>query len=221
MKSSRWLMLVTLGAFIIFIIGCAATQIPKDSNRTEIMAALSSKARAVHAYAQDYVMDGMRIKRMYYQFEKDGRPFYRFREDLVRGGKPYVYIYNADGEHDYHYFPEAKTACRCPTSGAWNDSNYAKARDWHFGYDDAGIDGEMIVSGESCYLLTMRGGIYAVSMKTGMPIAKMNREKDLSRAVYYENMAFDLNDDVFDLPPDVAVTDRETCGNGQPWDPIP
>lgn len=213
-------MIMAFRGFIItmaflFLMGCAASPAVRDAGRSEILAELAAKARAIDAYALDEVVDGRRIKRMYFQFEKDGRPFYRFREDLVRGGKPYVYIYNADGKHDIHYFPSENRACRCPTSGAWNPSNYAKARNWHFPYDAAKIQGEIRIGGDVCHILSMRGGRYAVSAATGLPLAKLGPDNDLSRAVVFENMDLHVPDDVFSLPPGVRVVEREKCADCQ------
>jgi hypothetical protein len=148
---------------------------------------------------------------MYFQFEKDGQPFYRFREDLTRAGKRYVYIYNADGIHDYHYYPDEKKAYRCPTNGAWNESNYDKARDWHFNYDDAAIIGEEAVRGKSCYMLEMQGSIFAVDKENGIKLLKMDLTRDINQALYYENIEVDLSDDVFGIPADFQVVDRKEC----------
>ncbi len=177
----------------------------------EIIFQLESKARRINSYAQDYRIKGLLVKRMYFQFEKDGQPFYRFREDLIRSGKRYVYIYNADGKYDYHYFPDEKKAYRCPTNGAWNESNYEKAKDWHFSYKDARIVGEDVIRGKSCFLLEMQNSIFAIWKEKGIKLAKMNLRKDKNQTMVYENMAFDLSDDVFSILGDVRVIDRKEC----------
>jgi len=192
-------------------LGCAGTEKFGSRSQALIIAELKSQARQINSYGQEYRIQGMRVKQMYFQFEKNGRPFYRFREDLMRGGKRYVYIYNADGQHDYHYFPDQKKAYRCPTNGAWNESNYDKARNWHFDYEDARIVGEDVIYGKSCYLLEMQGSIFAVWREKGIKLVKMDLNRDKNRAVYYENIEFDLNDDVFGIPSGVVVVDRKEC----------
>jgi len=196
---------------IIAMVGCAGKEKSVHPIQARIIAELESKARKINSYAQDYRIKGMLAKRMYFQFERNGLPFYRFREDLIRSGKRYVYIYNADGFHDYHYFPDEKKAYQCPTNGAWNEANYEKAKDWHFGYKDARIVGEDVILGKECYLLEMQGSIFAVDKEKGFKLSKMNLAKDKNQAMVYENMTFDLSDDVFGIPPDVVVIDRKEC----------
>jgi len=202
-------MVILLLMFVLS--GCAGNEKSASRSQALMIAELSSKARQIKSYAQDYRINGLLVKRMHFQFEKNRQPFYRFREDLVRSGKRYVYIYNADGQYDYHYYPDDKKAFRCPTSGAWNNSNYAKAKDWHFNYDDALIVGEDIIHGRPCYLLEMQNSIFAVSKEKGIKLSKMNLAKDKKQAMTFENIVFDLKDDVFEIPSDVVVTDRKEC----------
>lgn len=196
---------------VLVMLGCTGKEKSGSRARALIIAELASKARTINSYAQDYRINGLFVKRMYFQFEKDGQPFYRFREDLIRAGKRYVYIYNADGKYDYHYFPDEKKAYRCPTNGFWNELNYEKAKDWHFSYSDARIIGEEVICGKSCFLLEMQGSIFAIGKENGIKLAKMNLEKDKKNTMFYKNIEFDLSDDVFSLPPDVVVTDRKDC----------
>ena len=191
--------------------GCFSNRISGGKPENPVIADLESKAGTISSYAYDYTINGRLIKRMYFQFEKNGKPFYRFREDLTWGGKKFVYIYNADGKHDYHYYPDQKKAYRCPTSGAWNETNYINARDWHFGYQDAGIIGEDVISGKSCYLLAQHNNVYAVWKEKGVRLAKKNNPNDNQYAVFYDNMEFNLSDDIFTLPPDVVVIDQKKC----------
>lgn len=193
------------------ILGCAGKEKSVHRAQALIIAELELKAREINSYAQDYRINGLLVKRMYFQFEKNGLPFYRFREDLIRAGKRYVYIYNADGKHDYHYFPDGKKAYRCPTNNAWNETNYEKAKDWHYSYKDARIIGEEVFLGKECILLEMQNSIFAVGKEKGIKLAKMNLEKDKKNAMVYENVEFDLSDDVFGIPPDVSVIDRKEC----------
>jgi hypothetical protein len=195
--------------FVFAMLGCAGTDRSVHTSQQVIISELEAQARQINSYGQEYRIRGMLVKRMYFQFEKDGQPFYRFREDLTRAGKRYIYIYNADGQHDYHYYPDEKKAYRSLTNGAWNESNYDKARDWHFDYDDARIIGEEVIRGKSCYLLEMQGSIFAVDKEKGIKLLKMDLSRDISQALYYENIEFDLKDDVFGIPPDVQVIDRK------------
>ena len=197
--------------FMLAAGGCAKMRKAGGNSHDQRLAQLEAKARQITSYAADYTVSGMRIKRMYYQFEKDGKPFFRFREDLVRAGKRFVYIYNADGRHDYHYYPDERKAYRCPTNNAWNKTNYEKAQDRHFGYSDAVIIGEDVFEGKACWLLEQHHNVYAVWKEKGIRLAKMNSRKDEKPAIVYENIEFDLSDDVFRIPPDVAVTDRKDC----------
>lgn len=197
--------------FMLIAGGCAGMRKIGGDSHDKRLAQLEAKTRQIKSYAQDYTVSGIRVKRMYFQFEKDGHPFFRFREDLVRAGKRFVYIYNADGRHDYHYYPDAKKAYRCPTNNAWNKTNYGKAQDRHFGYQDAVIIGEDMFAGKACWLLELHHNVYAVWKEKGIRLAKMNNRKDRKPVMVYENIEFDLSDDVFRIPPDVAVTDRKDC----------
>jgi len=196
---------------IFVMLGCAGKEKSVNPIQAAIIAEMESKARKINSYAQDYKIKGLLVKRMYFQFERNGLPFYRFREDLIRAGKRYVYIYNADEKYDYHYFPDEKKAYQCPTNGAWNEANYERAKDWHFSYKGARIIGEDVISGKECYLLKLQNSIYAVWKEKGIKLAKMRDQKDKSQVVYYKNLEFDLSDDVFSIPSDVVVIDSKEC----------
>jgi hypothetical protein len=182
-----------------------------NSRHRAILLELSSKGREISSYAYDCTVQGMWVKRMYFQFEKSGRPFYRFREDLIRGGKRFVYIYNADGIHDYQYYPDDPKAYQCPTSGAWNETNYDKARDWHFDYQDAVIVGQDVIRGKKCRLVKLQNNVYAISDETGVRLAKMNNIDDRTPVMVYEKFEFDLKDEVFEIPAGVRVTEQKEC----------
>ena len=126
----------------LFSNGCAVFKGFAPDANARIVADLEARARTIRSYAVDHTIRGKVAKRMYFQFERDEKPFFRFRSDHIRSGKRYVYIYNADGSHDYHYFPDERIAYRCPTNGLWNTGNYDKARDAHFNYQGAVVDGE-------------------------------------------------------------------------------
>lgn len=208
---NQWKYAAAVLILALAVSGCAGKETSRSQAEAMIIAELESKARTINSYAQDYRIRGILVKRMYFQFERNGEPFYRFREDLTRGGKRYVYIYNADGIHDYHYYPDDHKAYRCPTNNAWNESNYEKAKDWHFSYTDARVIGEDKIFSKACYLLELHNSVYAVSKEQGIKLAKMNDLKDKSQAIFYENIEFDLNDDVFSIPSDVHVIDQSDC----------
>lgn len=197
--------------FMLIAGGCAGMRKTDGGSHDKRLAELEANVRQIKSYAQDYVVNGMRIKRMYFQFEKDGHPFFRFREDLVRAGKRFVYIYNADGQHDYYYYLDEKKAYRCPTSGAWNETNYEKAQDRHFGYQDAVIIGEDAIDGKACWLLELHHNVYAVWKEKGIKLAKKNNPEDKQYSVFYRYTEFDLGDDVFQIPKDMRVIDKEAC----------
>ncbi|MFZ2804900.1 MAG: hypothetical protein WAZ60_00775 [Desulfosalsimonadaceae bacterium] len=209
MKKSAVSIALLILVLSLFSNGCAVfkTAFPDDNAR--IVADLEARARAIRSYAVDHTIRGKVAKRMYFQFERDGKPFFRFRSDHIRSGKRYVYIYNADGSHDYHYFPDERTAYRCPTDGGWNPDNYGKAREVHFNYQGAVVDGEDVIEGRACYVLKFQNHWIAVWKEKGITLAAMNRRDDKEDAVFYENIAFDLPDDLFAVPDGVTIIDRK------------
>jgi len=193
----------------LFSNGCAVfkTAFPDDNAR--IVKDLESRTLAIGSYALDHTIRGKKAKRMYFQFERDGKPFFRFRSDHIRAGKRYVYIYNADGGHDYHYFPDERIAYRCPTNGLWNADNYDKARAAHFNYQGAVVTGEDVIDGRGCYVLKFQNQWIAVWKEKGIALAVMNRPDNKEDAVFYENIQFDLPDDTFAVPAGVTIIDRK------------
>ncbi|MFZ2632735.1 MAG: hypothetical protein WA081_05600 [Desulfosalsimonadaceae bacterium] len=209
MKKSAVSIALLILVLSLFSNGCAVfkTAFPDDNAR--IVADLESRVRAIRSYALDHTIRGKVAKRMYFQFERDGKPFFRFRSDHIRAGKRYVYIYNADGSHDYHYFPDERTAYRCPTDGGWNAGNYDKARAVHFNYQGAVVTGEDVIDGRACYVLKFQNHWIAVWKEKGIALAAMNRPDNKDDAVYYESIEFDLSDDVFAVPGGVTIIDRK------------
>ncbi len=203
-KSAVFILILTL-----FSSGCATFKAAVPDRNARIVEDLESRARTIRSYAMDHTIQGKVAKRMYFQFERDGKPFFRFRSDLIRGGKRYVYIYNADGRHDYHYFPDERIAYRCPTDGLWNAGNYDKARKAQFNYHGAVVDGETVIGGRACYLLKFQNHWIAVWKKKGIPLAAMNRPDNAEDAVYYQNIEFDLPDDDFTVPAGVTIIDQK------------
>ena len=194
---------------LLFLSGCAVFKAAAPDANARIVKELESRARTIRSYALDHTIQGRVAKRMYFQFEREGKPFFRFRSDHIRSGKRYVYIYNADGSHDYHYFPDERTAYRCPTDGGWNASNYDKAREAHFNYQGAVVSGEDFIDGRSCYVLKFQNHWIAVWKEKGIALAAMNRPDNKEDAVYYENIEFDLPDDLFAVPAGVTIIDRK------------
>ncbi len=193
------------------MMGCAGKDKSVYRDQSLIISELEAQARQINSYGQEYRIKGLLVKRMYFQFEKNGRPFYRFREDFIRAGKRYVYIYNADGQHDYHYFPDGEKAYRCPTNGSWNESNYDKAKDWHFSYEGARIISQEVIRGKSCYMLELQGSIFAIWKEKGIKVLKTGLTRDENQTLYYENIEFDLSDDLFNTPANVRVIDSKDC----------
>lgn len=189
--------------------GCALFRTDFPDENARIVAELETRARAIRSYALDHTTRGKRIKRMYFQFERDGEPFFRFRSDLVRSGRRYTYIYNADGSHDYHYFPDERMAYRSPANGLWNADNYDQARAAHFNYQGARMEGETVIDGRTCYVLKFQNHWLAVWKEKGIALAALNRPDNTEDAVYYENIEFDLPDEVFSLPQGVRVIERK------------
>ena len=201
--------IILLYIFSLLLPGCFRGGAFNGAAENPVIADLESKAAQITSYAEDYRVKGMLIKRMYFQFERNGRPFYRFREELVRSGKRYVYIYNADGEHDYHYFPDEKKAYQCATNHSWNESNYADARKWHFDYSGGRIIGEKTVNGKDCYLVNLKTGTFAIWKERGIKIAKLSDGMDAHQTVYYDNLEFNISDDLFQIPEDVEVIEQK------------
>ncbi|RJP93716.1 MAG: hypothetical protein C4518_05905 [Desulfobacteraceae bacterium] len=209
MKKSAVSIALLMLVLSLFLNGCAVFKTAAPDANARIVADLESRARTIRSYALDQTIMGKVAKRMYFQFERDGKPFFRFRSDFIRSGKRYVYIYNADGSHDYHYFPDERIAYRCPTDGRWNADNYGKAREAHFNYQGAVVDGEDVVEGRACYVLKFRNHWLAVWKEKGIALAAMNLPDNKEDAVYYENIEFDLPDDRFAVPAGVTIIDRK------------
>jgi hypothetical protein len=209
MKKSTVSIVLLILVLSLFSNGCAVFKTAAPESNTGIVNDLESRARATSSYALDHTILGKKAKRMYFQFERNGKPFFRFRSDHNRGGKRYVYIFNADGSHDYHYFPDERIAYRCPTNGLWNAGNYDKARAAHFNYQGAVVTGEDMIDGRACYVLKFQNQWIAVWKEKGIALAAMNQPSNKEDAVFYENIEFDLSDDVFAVPAGVTIIDRK------------
>ncbi len=165
---------------------------------------LLTKAMQFDSYAQDYIVQGNTVKRMYFQFSKNGRPFYRFRSEYLRNGSPYVHLVNVDGEHDYHYYPDLAVAYRVGTEGDRDESSYMAKKTWHFDYEGAYVIGEDMINGKECYLLRKGKHTMCVWKKHGLQLDLRGNGGTL----YYDNFDLQVPDDLFVLPDGVTITDR-------------
>ena len=171
---------------------------------SEIVSELLAKAMKLDTYAQDYVVQGVTVKRMYFQFSRDGMPFYRFRSEYLREGKRYVHLVNVDGEHDYHYYPDQAVAYRVKTEGDRSESSYIAKKTWHFDYEGAYVIGEDMVNGKECYLLRKGKHTFCVWKKHGLQLdLRMTKN-----TMYYDNFDFQVPDDLFVLPGGVTIIDQ-------------
>ena len=205
----RELMLLIVS--ISFLTACSTTgqiteQVPSTGkyDSRAIVNELLTKAMQLDSYAQDYIVRGSPMKRMFFQFSKNDKPFYRFRSEYLRDGKRYVYLFNVDGKHDYHYYPDDAVAYMVPTKGDWNDSNYVKAKAWHFDYEGAQVIGEDLVNGKECFLLRKDQFKMCVWKKHGL-ILDLRRHED---TMFYDNFEMQIPDDLFVLPSGVTIIDK-------------
>jgi len=196
---------------IFFMTACSTTgQVTKQEPRSGkydspvIVNELLIKAMQLDSYAQDYIVLGFPVKRMFFQFSRNGKPFYRFRSEYLRDGKRYVFLYNVDGKYDYHYYPDDAVAYRVHTKGAWNDSNYDKAKAWHFDYEGAQVIGEDLVNGKECFLLRIDKYKTCVWKKHGLRLDLRMPEGTL----FYDNSEMQVPDDLFVLPSGVTIIDQ-------------
>ena len=165
---------------------------------------LFTKAMQLDSYAQDYIVQGVTVKRMYFQFSKNGRPFYRFRSEYLRDGRRYIHLGNVDGEHDYHYFPDDAVAYRVNTGGDRDEPGYIAKKAWHFDYVEAYVIGEDLVNGKECYLLRKGKNTFCVWKEHGLQL-DLRMPKGV---MYYDNFDLLVPDDLFVLPGGVTIIDQ-------------
>ena len=173
-------------------------------NSHTIVNDLLTKAMLLDSYAQDYIVQGDTIKRMFFQFSKNGQPYYRFRSEYVRDGKRFIHLVNVDGEYDYHYYPDDKVAYRIRTEGDWNESTYIAKKEWHFDYEGAYVIGEDVVNGKECYLLQKGKNTFCVWKKYGLQL-DLRMPKGV---MFYDNFDLQVTDDLFVLPDGVKNIDQ-------------
>ena len=169
-----------------------------------ILNALLTKAMQLDSYALDYIVEGVTVKRMYFQFSKNGKPFYRFRSEYLRDGKRYVHLVNVDGEFDYHYYPDDSKAYRVHTAGDLDESSYIAKKEWHFDYEGAQVIGEDLVNGKECYLLRKDKHTFCVWKKYGLQLYQQTDKGKL----FYDNYEMQVPDELFMLPGRVTITDQ-------------
>ena len=176
----------------------------KVYDSSTIVSELLAKAMKLDSYAQDYIVQGVSVKRMYFQFSRNGMPFYRFRSEYLHEGKRFVHLVNVDGEHNYQYYPDEAVAYRVKTEGNRSESSYIANKNWHFDYKGADVAGEDVVNGKECYLLQKDEHTLCVSKKYGLQLDLRFPEG----VMYYDNFDLKVSDDLFVLPETVRIIDR-------------
>ncbi|HEX6124740.1 MAG TPA: hypothetical protein VFZ23_05140 [Pyrinomonadaceae bacterium] len=169
-----------------------------------IVADLLSKANRHDSYAQDYVIQGHVIKRMYFQFKKNGRDYYSYRSDYNNNGVKLVRLFNVEGKYDYEYYPETKTAIRRPKKGEWDENNYADAKKWHFNFDGYEVVGERQVNGKDCYVLESNDSVITVWKENGLQTSLSSKGAERP-PLEYDNFEFDLSEDIFTIPNETQI----------------
>ena len=185
---------------------CQSNSARKQSNEgahkydtTSIVADLLSKANRCDSYAQDYILQGRVIKRMYFLFKKNGKDFYSYRSDYNNGGVKLIRLFNVEGKYDYEYYPETKTAIRRPKKGEWNETNYADAKKWHFNFDGYEVVGERQVNGKDCFVLESKDYVITVWKENGLQTSLSSKGSN-GPPLEFDNFEFNLNEDIFTIP---------------------
>ena len=168
---------------------------------------LESKAHQLDSYAQDYIVLGRPDKRMYFLFKKNGKDFYTFRSDYNEKGKRLIRIFNVEGKYDYDYYPDEKVAVRYPTKGSWNETNYNRAKKWHFDYSGFRVIGEKTVNGKDCYVLRKDDVTITVWKEKGLPTSLVS-EKPMKSELEYGNFELNLNENLFSIPTGTRIIER-------------
>lgn len=155
-------------------------EVPHKYDTASIVADLRAKAKHFDSYAVDYVMYGQVLKRMSFLFKKNGKDFYTFRSDYFKNGKQYSRLFGVEGKYDYDYWPLELIAVRRPTHMEWNETNYAKAKDWHCNFDGYEVVDEKFVNGKDCYVLESAKTLSLFGNKTVCIQAKFPRAVTIS-----------------------------------------
>ncbi len=188
------------------------TELPKSESArkydtVESIADLKAKTKRFDSYAQDYIFQGQPVKRMSFLFKKKGKDFYVIRSDYFQNGVKYSRLFNVDGKYDYEYSPKDKIAYRRPTQSTWNESNYAKAKDWHFNFDGFEVVGEKQIAGKDFYLMEDGEDVITVSKETGLKTSLIR--KDINKPpLEYGNFEFNLSEDEFTIPSETQIREN-------------
>jgi hypothetical protein len=172
-----------------------------------IVADLKMKANRFDSYAVDYVMYGQVLKRMSFLFKKNGKDFYSFRSDYSKNGKTQSRLFGVDGKYDYEYWPAERIAVRRPTKVEWNETNYAKAKDWHHNFDGYEVVDEKFVNGKDCYVLESAERFTTVWKQNGFLTSQLSKG-DYTEPLIYDNFAFGLSEDEFTIPEGTFIQDE-------------
>jgi hypothetical protein len=220
MKKMPFLIILTA---IILLSGCSNNVETKQkisnkeasvevyANSKEIIDELTLKAMKIDSFANDYIVNGQVVKRMAFQFSKDGNPFYRFRSEYQMNGKKIINFINLDGQYDYEFYPDDNIAYRKEKSAdSWNEQNYDQAKKWHFNYDDMNVVGEDVVNGKECYLLkSSDGSKMCIWKEYGVQLDLRFNQNGVNGVMYYDNFEFNLDDNLFIIPESVKIVDKQ------------
>lgn len=168
---------------------------------------LELKASQLDSFAQDYIVMGKPVKRMWFLFKRNDKDFYMFRSDHLTDKKKKIHFSNLDGKYDCDYFPEENIAYRYPKKSEWTESNYGQAKSWHFDYKGAIVVGEEVLNGIDCFVLEKDEYVMTISKKTGLQTSL--KSKGQPYALEYGNFEFDLEPPIFSIPPDVKIVDKQ------------
>lgn len=200
-------LIILTSFFFVTFFGCSDKEENRVFNDQEIIKKLESNAHSLDSYAQDYIIKDKVVKRMYFLFEKTGKSIYTFRSEYLKNGKQFICFSNVNGEYDFDYYPDEKLAIRYRVSDNWNETNYSRARKWHFNYSDSKVIGETIVDGKDCYVLNKKNIVITIWKEKGIPISLSNKGSE-SKELKYGNFAFNLDSSLFVIPNGTRIIDR-------------
>lgn len=153
-------------------------------------------------------MYGQVLKRMSFLFKKNGKDFYTFRSDYSKNGNTQIRLFGVDGKYDFEYWPQERIAVRRPTKGNWNETNYAKAKDWHFNLDGYEVVDEKVVNGKDCYVMEGAEDIVTVWKQNGMKTSLLSKRGNDGQPLIWDNFAFGLSEDEFSIPEGTDIKDE-------------
>jgi len=191
----------TLGG--VLLSACLAAKSSERYNSAAITERLEERAFQIDSYAQDYVVQGEPVKRMFFLFKKDGKDYYTFRSDYVSDSRRLIRLFNVDGKFDYDYLPQDNLAFRRETTTLWNDENYDRAKNWHFDYSHFLITGEKTIHGVENYVLD--NGDTVLTVRKDLGIQTSSHSRTSGKTIEYKNFEFQLKPDIFVLPLGVQI----------------